>query len=104
MSADILKNGNLIKIIKTKEGSQLALEIFTMASETSTLQLLQKISLGPGHDTYINFNGASTNLALDDVDGDHRAEIIAPSLDLNFSPRLNVFRYSDNLNLFESTK
>ncbi|MEZ4870891.1 MAG: hypothetical protein R2827_01335 [Bdellovibrionales bacterium] len=48
------------------------------------------------------FRGQSTNLAVDDVNGDNIPEIIAPSFDKHLVAHMNVFSYNPVTKKFEN--
>ena len=76
----------------------------------SGLLLLNRIPLSFNRDAYINFKGVSSNLALYDIDGDDRLEILVPGYENNLSARINIYKYDEyqntfrlaNMNLFDN--
>ncbi|MDX9730159.1 MAG: hypothetical protein RBT63_00175 [Bdellovibrionales bacterium] len=112
---DLNGTGSLFTVAKVKTRDNIYLEIFetvVSASESntgealgdnggsveSTLRLVERIELADTRDAFFNFNGANgqaTNLAIDDIDGDGRMEILAPTFDRNLVGRLHVFQYDD---------
>lgn len=82
----------LFTVAKVKTRDTLSLEIFEMLDNGSQ-KLVEKIQMNDLKDGYFSFNGQATNLAIDDIDGDGRPEILAPSFDSNLVGRLNVYNY-----------
>jgi hypothetical protein len=91
--ADLLGNGSHFTIVKVKTRETLSLEVYEFGADGSS-RLLEKIALPDAKDGYFNFNGQSTNLAVDDINGDGRPEILAPSFDQNLVGRLNVYQFN----------
>jgi hypothetical protein len=91
--SDLFGAQSSVTIVKVKTREALALEIYE-AAEDGTSRLIQKITLPDAKDGYFNFNGQATNLAVDDIDGDGRPEILAPSFDQNLVGRLNVYQFN----------
>lgn len=89
-----------VKVVKIKTPDRLAIEIYESTEELSG-RLIQRIDLPDKHDGYFTFNGEATNLAIDDIDGDNLAEIIAPSFDDNLVAHLNIYRLQIDSNQFE---
>jgi len=79
-------------VAKVKTRDSLSLEIFELV-EGGKQKLVEKIVMADAKDGYFNFNGQATNLAIDDIDGDGRPEILAPSFDSNLVGRLNVYDF-----------
>ena len=104
VTGDLMKNGHPVKIIKVREEGSLFLEIFALNNLTHSFQLMQRIALGQEHDAFFNLHGKTTNLALDDVDGDSQSEIIVPTFDRNFLAQLSIFRYIEATNTFVQFK
>lgn len=101
---DLNGSGSLFTVAKVKTRDNIYLEIFETvagtAAETAP-HLVERIELSDSRDAYFNFNGQATNLAIDDVDGDGRPEILAPTFDRNLVGRLNVFQYNDSTREFQ---
>lgn len=68
--------------------------------ESSSTRLVERIEISDARDAYFSFNGQATNLAIDDVNGDGRPEILVPTFDRNLVGRLNVFEYNNDTREF----
>lgn len=97
---DLNGNGSIYTVAKVKTRDNIYLEIFENIADQAP-KLVERIELSDARDAYFNFNGQATNLAIDDVDGDGRPEILAPTFDRNLVGRLNVFQYSDSTHDFQ---
>jgi hypothetical protein len=62
--------------------------------------LVERIEITDARDAFFSFNGQATNLAIDDVNGDGRPEILVPTFDRNLVGRLNVFEYNNDTREF----
>lgn len=97
---DLLGNGSKFTVIKVKTRDSLLLEVY-QAVGNGTTQLVSRIDMTDKKDGYFNFNGQATNLAIDDIDGDGKPEIIAPSFDQNLVGHLNIYQYNEGSKGFE---
>lgn len=97
---DLNGNGSIYTVAKVKTRDNIYLEIFENIADQAP-KLVERIELADTRDAYFNFNGQATNLAIDDVDGDGRPEILAPTFDRNLVGRLNVFQYNDSTRDFQ---
>lgn len=87
-------------VAKVKTRDSLSLEIFEMMANGNQ-KLVEKIVMNDAKDGYFNFNGVATNLAVDDIDGDGRPEILAPSFDSNLVGRLSVYNFDQSSGSFQ---
>ena len=81
------------QVIKLQTPTGIILEVYGMADKDGNRQLLETLKLPDRHDAYFDINGRATNLAFRDMNNDGSAEIVAPSYDDDWNPRLNVFTY-----------
>ena len=99
-TGDLRGDGTQLTVVKVKTRATLSLEIYDTLKDGSS-KLIQKIPLEDSKDGYFNFNGSSTNLAIDDFDGNGRAEILAPTFDQNLVGHLSVYRYNSQAQTFQ---
>ncbi len=90
--ADFAANGTPMEVVKVKTRHALFLEIYKSNPDGSQ-KLVDRLELKDQTDGYFSFNGQATNLAIDDIDGDGRPEILAPSFDRDLVGHLNIYRY-----------
>ena len=101
-TGNILYNGQKTKVIKVRKDNEFFLEIYGNTTELQSAPLLiSRIPLSFGRDAYINFKGVSSNLALYDVDGDNKLEILVPGYEKNLSARINVYKYDEEQHIFK---
>jgi hypothetical protein len=93
---DLLGNGTDYTIVKVKTRDNLFLEIYDSVKNGSS-HLVSRIDIADKKDGFFSFNGQATNLALDDIDGDGKLEIIVPSFDQNLVGHLNLYRYNQDV-------
>ena len=100
-TGNLLYNGQKAKVIKVRKNNEFFLEVYgnTLNSQSVPL-LLSRISLPFGRDAYINFKGVSSNLALHDIDGDNKLEILVPGYEKNLSARINIYKYDEDQHIF----
>lgn len=97
----LFAQGPWLTVLKIMDGDGFWLEVFTSESAETPTTLISRIALPEKKDGYFQFQGNATNLALSDIDGDGKVEIIAPTYDDQMVPRLNVYKYNENINGFE---
>jgi hypothetical protein len=90
----------LFTVAKVKVGNVLSLEVFENYGEGQQ-KLVEKIQLADARDGYFDFNGRSSNLALSDINGDGRPEILAPTFDSNLVGHLNIYGFDPEANAFQ---
>ncbi|MES2854621.1 MAG: hypothetical protein V4692_02105 [Bdellovibrionota bacterium] len=87
-------------VVKVKTRDSLALEIYQNGADGEQ-KLIEKIIMPDIKDGYFSFDNQTTNLAIDDIDGDGRMEILAPSFDKNLVGRLNVYNFDVESKAFQ---
>jgi hypothetical protein len=85
-------DGRDLTVAKIKTRDNLFVEIYESRDDGSQ-RLVERIELQDKRDGYFNFNGQATNLAIDDIDGDGKAEILVPSFDQSLIGHINVYHY-----------
>lgn len=101
VEGDLRGTGSHFTIAKVKTRDNIYLEIFEIIADQAPA-LIERIQLPDSRDAFFNFNGQATNLAIDDVNGDGRPEILAPTFDRNLVGRLNIFEYNDSSQAFSA--
>lgn len=106
-TGNILYNGQKTKVIKVRKNNEFFLEIYANTNagvatneHQKSLSLVSRIPLAFGKDAYINFKGVSSNLALYDVDGDNKLEILVPGYEKNLSAKLSIYKYDEKKHIF----
>ncbi len=99
VSGNIIDQKNITKVIKLKTNEGLFLEVYH--GDNHLKPLISKIKLEDNKDAYFIFQGQSTNLALKDLDGDSKLEILVPSFDNNLVAHLNVYKFNEISKTFE---
>ena len=99
-TGDLFGNGTKLFVTKVKTQDSLFLEVYEPLANGGQ-KLVDRIELPDKKDGFFNFNGQATNLVIDDVDGDGRPEILAPSFDKNLVGHLNVYHYNTEAHEFQ---
>lgn len=97
---DLRNDGKPIKILKFRTRDGLVLE-FLGSGEAGARPLLDRVTLADPYDGYFDFGGEATRMAIVDLDGDKKFELIAPSFDQNLIAHLNTFKYNAQTEKFE---
>lgn len=87
------------KVVKVRTGDGIFIEVYAQ-KEDGNLSLISKLQIPDVHDGYFSINGESSNLIINDIDGDNIAEIIAPSFDKDLIAHLNIYKYDPDSNSF----
>ncbi len=90
-----------VRVAKVLTHEGIFLEIFGPL-ENGIEPLVDRIRLPDRRDAFFQFQGRATNLALQDLDGDHIFEIIAPTYDDSLVPHLNIYHYNRASGHFEA--
>lgn len=94
-TGNVLGTGQLAKIVKIQSEGELFVEVYAYL-EDGTQELVDRISIGKVQDAYFNVNGQSSNLILDDVDGDHLMEIVVPSFNKDLVANISILKYDED--------
>ena len=97
---DYFEDGRTIVFAKVKTTKGLFIHIYEKVSEGFP-KSLANIRLPDNTDGFFHYRGQATNLALEDLDGDGRPEILAPTFDVNQVAHLNVYTYNSATEQFE---
>ncbi len=97
---DLLGDGSASKVIKYRNEDGLFVEVLKIEANGES-KMIDRILLPDKHDGLFNYQGHVTRLAIADVDGDGKMELLAPSFDNQLVPHLNVFRYNPGSQRFE---
>lgn len=100
VSGTVYENSPFHKVVKIRTRQGILLEVYSRTAGKETL--LDRVQLPDVHDAYYEINSRPSNLALNDLDGDGVPEIIAPTFDLQWQPKLNIFRFNSENNHFEA--
>lgn len=80
------------RIVKVRTSTGIQLEIYR-SPQDSRLNMVDRVDLASHKDAFFSFSGGTTNLAVDDINGDGRPEIIVPTLDSQLVAHLAVFQF-----------
>ncbi len=99
LTTNLFGDDSVYEIVKIKDQDMIYLEVYKKILSLDP-KLVSKISLNTQNDGYFLFHNSSTNLALNDVDGDKIPEIIAPTFDKNMAAHLNVIKFDKENHTF----
>lgn len=105
VTGDLLGDGHEMKVLKFSTNRGLIVEVHAPNPDAlNPYTLVDKIFIPDRHDGYFSLNAQATRLALVDVDGDGRPEIIAPSFDDKLVAHLNTLRLDPDTRRLELVK
>ncbi len=87
-----------MKVLKVKNRGRIQLEIYLV--EGGYTRLLQSLDTEQFTDTFFHNRGRSSNLFLDDIDGDKSLEIIIPSYTDSLAARLEIYKYDYSMSSY----
>lgn len=97
---DLTGLGDLVTVLKVKTRSDLLIEVYSQNVQKTESALRARIILPERNDGFFEFRGSPTNLALVDINHDGILEIAAPTFDENMIPRLHIYRYDPEAQVF----
>lgn len=100
VQGNLLNDGSIVKVIKYKSSQGVFVEVHKLGDEGQT-SLVDRILLPDKQDGLFNFHSQVTRLAITDIDGDGKVELLAPTFDDQLVPHLNVLRYNPTTLRFE---
>lgn len=100
LKKDFFQDGRIITFAKVKTPDGLYVEVYETSKE-GVQKNIDRILLPDTNDGFFHFHGQATNLALEDIDGDHQFEVLAPTYDANQVAHLNIYKYNLSTKKFE---
>lgn len=100
LEGDLLSDGSRVKVVKYKTLKGIGVEILGPATDGSR-PLIDRLEINDRHDGFFDFHGQASRLAILDVDGDNKVELIAPTFDEDLVAHLNIFKYNPEVGRFE---
>ncbi len=97
---NLLGDDKQFTVVKIKTRSSLIIEVYGPEVSGQT-PLVERIQIPDARDAYFSFNGDATNLAIDDIDGDNRPEILVPNFDKDMVGHLNIYKYNEGSRSFD---
>lgn len=86
------ETGTPYRVVKVRTSEGIQLEVY-QSPQDSRVNLIDRFKLNEHKDAFFNFSGGTTNLAVDDINGDGRPEIIVPTLDQQLVAHLAIFQF-----------
>jgi len=102
VTGDLLGNGQELKVLKFATRRGLIVEVHAPQSDPQApYVMLDRIFIPDRHDGYFAIHSRPTRLAIVDVDGDGKGEILAPSFDDRLVAHLNTLRLDPDTHKLE---
>ena len=96
---DLMHNGSAIKVVKLKAITGIVLEFYS-SSENGIRHLVTRVEIPNARDGFFDHRGQAVQLAVVDLDGDGKMELLSPTFDETLLARLNPYHYSSELDAF----
>jgi len=100
VQGDLLNDGSECKAIKYRGSEGIYVEIRQLKSNGDSI-LVDRVLLPDKQDGLFNFQGNVSRLAVSDIDGDGKLELLAPTFDHQLVPHLNVLHFNPATRRFE---
>ena len=91
---DLQNDGTQVKVAKIRTIEGIILEFYSI-SETGVKNIISRVLLPNMQNGYYTHRGRSIQLAIVDVDGDGKMELLSPTFDKYMVARLNPYHYSE---------
>jgi len=99
VNGDLLHDGSSIKVVKLKTAEGIVLEFYNEALNGSRSKI-NRVIMPDTEDGFFNYHGQAIQLAVVDLDGDGKMELIAPTFDEKLFARLNPYHYDTEQKAF----
>ena len=96
---DLMNNGSLIKIIKSKTANGISLDFYS-ETQNGSRYLISEVNIPNATDGFFDHRGQAVQLAIVDLNGDGKMELLAPTFDKNLIAYLNPYHFSKEENGF----
>ena len=96
---DLMNDGSSVKVVKIKTAEGIVLEFYSNA-ENGTRHLITRSIIPNTRDGFFDHRGQAVQLAVVDLDGDGKMELLSPTFDANMLARLNPYYYSPEQETF----
>ena len=96
----LLEFGLDVRVLKIRDNDKLFLEFLSKKADNS-YWFINSVELEGNREAYFDYWGEPSSLLLLDDDGDGLLDVIAPTFDKFFRPRINLVVYNKESNLFE---
>ena len=90
---DLINNGSSIKVVKSQNAQGVVLEFYSEVQNGSRY-LITRVLIPNAQDGFFDHRGQAVQLAVVDLDGDGKMELVSPTFDEKMLARLNPYHYS----------
>ena len=97
---DLMNDGSEVKVVKLQASDGIYLEFYARSYNGMNYLINRKKIPRAIKDGFFDYRGKSVQLAVLDLDGDGRMELIAPTFDKNLIARLNPYEYHASAHTF----
>ena len=94
VQGDLMHDGSSIKVVKFKTIRGIVLEFYSDIQNGSRY-LITRIEIPNAKDGFFDYRGQAVQLAVVDIDGDGKMELLSPTFDDMMLARLNPYHYSN---------
>ena len=97
---DLMNDGSEVRVVKLKSSDGIYLEFYSR-SYNGISSLINRTKIPRAvQDGFFDYRGKTVQLAVLDLDGDGKMELIAPTFDKNLIARLNPYEYNTGTQSF----
>ena len=90
---DLMNDGSSVKVVKLKTAEGIALEFYSDRKD-GVRHLITRALIPDTHDGFFDHRGQAVQLAVVDLDGDGKMELLSPTFNDRMLARLNPYHYS----------
>ncbi len=91
---DLLHNGSLIKVVKSQTREGIVLDFYSQPHKGGGRYLISQVKLTNKTNGFFTHQGEAVQLAVADLDGDGRMELLAPTFNKQMMAYLNPHYFS----------
>lgn len=97
---DLNGQGDSVTVLKVQQLDSIILEVYSNDEEGRPTRFRTRIVISGSRNGAFDLKGQTVTLALMDTDGEPGDEILAPTFDYDYVPRLNVYKYNSETGQF----
>ena len=90
---DLMHDGSSIKVVKLKTLQGITLEFYSEV-QNGARYLITRVEIPNARDGFFDHRGQAVQLAVVDLDGDGKMELLSPTFNQNLLAGLNPYHYS----------
>ena len=96
---DLLNNGTFTKVVKLQTPNSVVLEFYSEVQNGSRY-MISRVEIPNAKNGFFDYHGQAVQLAVVDLDGDGKMELLSPTFNNLMIAKLNPYQYHPELESF----